>query len=189
MYVVFDHEAKSIAGDFLENGISYLSFYRSDIDSIDGFFEDDVVKFKPIIESAELVIGYNIKSYDLPILKTYFDFHLPEHRIVDIFELVVKQHRVYLKLDNIAQATLGIAKTAHGLDAIRFYNEKKFDDLKRYCDTDVRITHELYKFIKTNGYLYYFDGVGLKQKIDLNLADVTNHKKSTTSNSGSPGLF
>lgn len=168
-YLVFDHEAKVIANNFLDNGISYLGYYRSDIDTIDGFFEQDIFKFKEILENADKVIGFNIKKYDLPILKKYFDFNLSDQKIIDIFDIITIQHNVYLKLDNIAETTLGKGKIANGLDAIRFYKEGKLRELKEYCDKDVEITKDLYEFIMKYGYILYTDGLDQIRKLEIKI--------------------
>lgn len=181
-YLVFDHEAKVIANNFLDNGISYLGYYRSDIDSIDGFFEQDISKFKEILENADKVIGYNIKRYDLPILERYFDFNLPDQKIIDIFDIIAVQHNVYLKLDNIAETTLGRGKIANGLDAIRFYKEGKLKELKEYCDKDVEITKDLYEFIMKYGYILYTDGLNQIKKLEIKIDPQSTNTKQSENN-------
>lgn len=169
MYLVFDTEAKEVADDFLNNGISYLAFYRSDTDKIEGYFEPDVKKFLDDMNAADEIIGYNIYGYDFPVLKKYFSFDLSKKRVIDLYKIIADTHNVYLKLDNISQATLGNAKIAHGLDAVRFYKEGNLDKLKEYCDMDVQLTKDVYEFIKKNRYFYYVDGLGNKIKLELDL--------------------
>ncbi len=175
MYVVFDIESQKIFaevdGNHKELGVSYMAYYRSDTKRIEGFFENDVLKFKDIIDQADLIIGYNIIEFDFPVLEAYFPINLPQTKICDIFKIIYKKHKIYLKLDNIAEATLGAGKIAHGLDAIRFYREGNFAKLKEYCDSDVQITTDLYDFINENGYFYYNDGLGQKRKLELSLSN------------------
>ena len=66
-----------------------------------------------------------------------------------------------LKLDNIAEATLGKGKIAHGLDAVKWFAEGKLDLLQEYCEDDVKVTKEIYEYAKKNKSLKYkdFDGV------------------------------
>jgi DEAD/DEAH box helicase domain-containing protein len=195
MYIVFDIESKKIFeevenGNHAELGISYLAYYRSDEDKIEGVFENDVIKFKEFIDKADLVIGYNIIDFDFPVLKAYFDFKLEANRICDLYKIIYQQTGVYLKLDNITQATFGAGKIAHGLDAIRFYREGNLDKLKEYCDMDVKLTTDLYKFIKENGYCFYTDGLGNKVKLDVKLSDQPTIATPTeSSNDGGLGLF
>lgn len=181
MYIVFDHEAKVIADNFLNNGISYLGYYRSDTDVFDGFFEDDLYKFKEIIEKADIIIGYNILGYDIPVLQTYYDFDLSNKKIIDIFKIIADKYKIFLKLDNITSTTFNQSKLAHGIDAVRFYKQKQFDKLKEYCDMDVKLTKDLYKFIKRKGYCYYTNGVGEKIKLKITFDD---HKQKEDSFEG-----
>lgn len=176
MYVVFDVESKKIfeevGGNHKDLGISYMAYYRSDTDKVEGFFEDEVIKFKDIMENAELVIGYNTLEFDYKVLEAYFPIDLNKIRSCDLFDIIYKKHKIYLKLDNIAEATLGAGKIAHGLDAIRFYREGKLDKLKEYCDSDVQITADIYKFICENKFFYYTDGLGQKVKMELDLDEI-----------------
>ena len=60
-------------------------------------------------------------------------------------------HRV--SLDHLAHTNLKVGKTAHGLEAIKFYNEGRLEDLKNYCLNDVKITKDLYELGIKQGYL------------------------------------
>lgn len=171
MYIVFDHEAKVIADNFLDNGISYLGYYRSDTDLFDGFFENDLDKFKILLDEADTIIGYNILGYDFPVLKKYYDFDLSKKKVIDIFRIIADKHKIYLKLDNLTSTTFNESKIAHGLDAVRFFREGKLDKLKEYCDMDVKLTRDLYEFIKENGYCFYTNGIGDKVKIEVSFEE------------------
>lgn len=171
MYIVFDHEAKVIADNFLDNGISYLGYYRSDTDLFDGFFENDLDKFKILLDEADTIIGYNILGYDFPVLKKYYDFDLSKKKVIDIFKIIADKHKIYLKLDNLTSTTFNESKIAHGLDAVRFFREGKLDKLKEYCDMDVKLTRDLYEFIKENGYCFYTNGIGEKVKIEVSFEE------------------
>lgn len=171
MYIVFDHEAKVIADNFLDNGISYLGYYRSDTDLFDGFFENDLDKFKILLDEADTIIGYNILGYDFPVLKKYYDFDLSKKKVIDIFRIIADKHKIYLKLDNLTSTTFNESKIAHGLDAVRFFREGKLDKLKEYCDMDVKLTRDLYEFIKENGYCFYTNGIGEKVKIEVSFEE------------------
>ena len=194
MYIVFDVEVKQISEethdyDLKSLGVSYMAYYRSDTDKIDGFFDEDVPKFKALMDEAELVIGYNIIGFDFPVLEGYFPVNLPAHRVCDLYKVIHEQHKIHLKLDNLTTATFGAGKIAHGLDAIRFYREGKLDKLKEYCDMDVKLTADLYKFIKENGYCYYTDGLGNKVKLEVNLNIKAPELQESTSPSEDFSLF
>ena len=75
---------------------------------------------------------------------------LPRLDLLEEVELAYG-HRVGLGI--LAEANLGIGKSGHGLDAIKYYNEGDFKALEDYCIQDVRVTRKLYEFIKDKGYL------------------------------------
>lgn len=183
MFVVFDHESKKIADNFIDNGISYLGYYRSDLDFFGGFFEEDLDKFKEIVKHADTLVGFNIVGYDIPVLKRYYDLDLSGKQIIDIYKIIVDEYKIYLKLDNITSTTFGLGKIAHGLDAVRFYKEGNLNKLKEYCDMDVKLTKELYEFIQKNGFCYYTDGLGEKIKLEVRF-DLKPKDENTTN-----GLF
>lgn len=186
-YLVFDTEACDIANNFKDNGVSYVAYYRSDTEKVEGFFEKDVEKFKKLLDEADYIVGYNTLGYDYPVLEKYFQFEWKKYNNVDIFKLILNQHGLYLKLDNIAECTLEKNKIAHGLDAVRFYKEGKLDKLKEYCDMDVLITKEVFDFVLENGYLFYHSGTGEKRKIDIRLPDFV--KEESEQSSEPQGLF
>lgn len=59
------------------------------------------------------------------------------------------------KLNDIAKATLQMEKNADGLKAAEWYREGKIDEIKKYCEQDVRVTKELYEYGRKNNLLYY----------------------------------
>jgi DEAD/DEAH box helicase domain-containing protein len=194
MYIVFDVEVKQISEethdyDLKSLGVSYMAYYRSDTDKIEGFFDEDVPKFKALMDQADLIIGYNIIGFDFPVLEGYLPVALPDHKICDLYKIIHNQHKIHLKLDNLTTATFGAGKIAHGLDALRFYREGNLDKLKEYCDMDVKLTTDLYKFIKENGYCFYTDGLGNKVKLEVDLGQSTPAEDAIANASEDFSLF
>ncbi len=197
MYLVFDTEAKDVMPDFRDNGVSYVGVFRSDEGVLKGYFENELSYFIDDLRSADEIVGYNIIGYDIPVLEKYFSFDWNSKKVIDLFAILVEEHGLYLKLDNIASATLGEGKNAHGLEAVRFYKLGQLDKLKEYCDNDVDITRRVYEFLLENNCVYYFDGMGEKVKLDLNLKDYFYRKNNENSfnmtsedkSDGSLGLF
>jgi DEAD/DEAH box helicase domain-containing protein len=62
-----------------------------------------------------------------------------------------------LKLDTVAQATLGKNKSGNGLEAIEWWRNGEIDKLIYYCKEDVMITRQLYDYALANGKLKYKD--------------------------------
>src|SRR6202050_3759167 len=100
---------------------------------------------------ADLVVGFNIVSFDYEVLMGYTILDLPHQlRTLDLFLEIEKVAGNRLKLDNIAQATLGVAKTAGGVDAIKWWREKRVMEIAEYCCFDVKVTKMVHEFGVTN---------------------------------------
>lgn len=127
------------------------------------FEELELKRLNDMLKEAELVIGFNVRRFDLPVLAPYLSFDVKTLKCLDILDEIKIKLGYRLKLDTVAYSTLGIGKTGSGLDALRFYREGKLEELKRYCLNDVKITRDLYEFGKRQGKILYRDGVGLKE--------------------------
>jgi DEAD/DEAH box helicase domain-containing protein len=72
-----------------------------------------------------------------------------------------------MKLDQIAEGTLKINKSGHGLDAIKWWKEGKIDELRKYCLDDVRITKDIYEYALKNGKIFFKEGPNINEvKLD-----------------------
>ena len=71
-----------------------------------------------------------------------------------------------LKLDSIAQETLGHGKSGDGLDALRYYHAGDWNKLISYCLDDVRVTRELYDYGVAHGQLW-FSTAGKRESIPI----------------------
>src|SRR3989344_196816 len=121
------------------------------------FTEDQLYKLGEILQEADQIIGFNIKNFDFQVLQPYLSFKLSEIPALDILEEVEKLigHRV--KLDNLAQMTLGNGKSGDGLQALKFWKLGQIEELKKYCLDDVRITKELYDYVGKYSKLLFKD--------------------------------
>jgi DEAD/DEAH box helicase domain-containing protein len=75
-----------------------------------------------------------------------------------------------LKLDSIAQGTLGHGKSGHGLEAITWWKNGEIAKLIKYCIDDVKVTKDIYEYALKNGNLKYKDGP-LTKEIKLDTGD------------------
>jgi hypothetical protein len=107
---------------------------------------------------ADLVVGFNVLNFDYKVLMGYTILDLPHQvRTLDILAEIEKSIGSKPKLDNIAMATLGIGKTAAGIDAIKWWREKRVFDIAQYCCFDVKVTRLLHEFAKASRELFYTD--------------------------------
>jgi DEAD/DEAH box helicase domain-containing protein len=122
--------------------------------------ENEFANLAERLSKKPLLVGFNSRKFDTPILQKYIPFDLRKLPQLDIMEEITKElgHRV--GLDSIAKATLGEGKSGSGLEAIRLWREGKLDELKRYCLDDVRITRDVYEYGASQKELLYMPKFG-----------------------------
>jgi DEAD/DEAH box helicase domain-containing protein len=74
-------------------------------------------------------------------------------------------HRV--SLDSVAQATLGIGKSADGLIALKWWKEKQVELLAEYCRKDVQVLKDVVEFGRANGLVKYSDRSGGNRSVNV----------------------
>ena len=137
-------------------GVSVLAAYSYEYDKTFVFEEKNLVQFQKMLDAAEILIGFNSNGFDIPILK-HNNFNFSSITPLDLMDDVVKGAGFRVSLDNIAQTTLNISKSADGLQAIRWYKEGNIEDIKKYCVKDVLITKALYEYGKKNGHILFLN--------------------------------
>ncbi|HWB34196.1 MAG TPA: ribonuclease H-like domain-containing protein [Candidatus Paceibacterota bacterium] len=154
-------------GDFSNQEVTVVGVHDSETDTYSSYLKEDLPQLWPLMESADLLIGYNSDHFDIPILNKYYAGDLSKIKSIDLLKEVKNVLGRRLKLDSIAQATLGTGKSGHGLDAVKWWAEGKVDLVRKYCLDDVRITKEIYDYAKKHGSLKYKDFDGIREiKLD-----------------------
>lgn len=143
--------------------ISVCGIYDYSRDVYEIYEEHELPKLAPLLQSADQVIGFNIKSFDFEVLQPYLNFNIFEIPYYDILEEIDRVIGHKVKLDYVAQATIGSGKSGNGLEALLYYKNGKMDQLKKYCLDDVRVTREVYDYIVKNSKLLYNDYFSIKE--------------------------
>jgi hypothetical protein len=117
---------------------------------------------------ADLVVGFNIVNFDYEVLMGYTVLDLPgQLRSLDLLVEVEKTLGNKLRLDNIAQATLGLGKTGDGVDAIKWWREKRLMEVAEYCCFDVKVTKLVHEHGLEHRELFYTDKFSRKQRVEI----------------------
>lgn len=137
--------------------VALVGVYSYVTDKYETYEERRLHKLGELLASADQLIGYNIRQFDLEVLRPHLNFPVEQIPVLDLLEEVEKAlgHRV--SLDAVAQATLGSGKTGTGLAAIRLWKTGQIDELKKYCLRDVEITRQIYEYGQKHGKLLYKD--------------------------------
>ncbi len=123
--------------------------------SYEAYEEKDLISLDQRIREAGLLIGFNIRRFDLPVLAPYLFIPIENLPVLDLLDGIEKVRGHRASLDSIAQPTLKLRKSGTGFDALTLFREGKMEELKRYCLDDVRLTKEVYDYGRANGKIYF----------------------------------
>ena len=168
--VYFDLETQRSANDVggwgkkHEMGMSLGVTYSIKYHCYEIFSEDRAEQLVRRLQRADLVVGFNHVRFDYDVLMAYTILDLRENLVsLDLLQEVERIVGHRLKLEDIAQATLGVGKTADGLDAIRWWREGKVLEIAKYCCFDVKVTRLVHEYGATNKKIFFNDRFGRKQ--------------------------
>jgi len=134
--------------------ISLIGCYFYDTDTYESFLEADLPKLWPRLEAATRIIGYNTLGFDIPVMAKYYAGDLLKIPQLDIMKELATELGFRVKLDSVAEATLGHGKSGNGLQAIEWWKNGEIDKIREYCLVDVKVTKEVYEFGKKNNQVF-----------------------------------
>lgn len=137
--------------------VSVVGIYSYALNKYLTFTEDEIYRLGEMLSEADLIVGFNTINFDNQVLQPYLNFKISEIPALDILQEVEKIIGHRIKLDNLAQTTLGVGKSGDGLQALKFFKLGRIEELKKYCLDDVRITKEIYEYAQKYGKLLYKD--------------------------------
>lgn len=158
--VVFDLETKNLfqevgSSDPAALSMSIACIYESATDTYSSFLEEDLPKLWPILERADMLVGYNSDHFDIPLLNKYYNGDLNSIKSLDLLVEIRKSLGRRVSLDQVAEGTLGRKKTGHGLQAIQWWKQGDIESIRKYCLEDVRITKDIYDYALENKMLKF----------------------------------
>lgn len=185
-FVVLDLETQKAFDDVGRNNlhklkVSVVGTYDYLTDEYRVYEESGIGLLEERLRSAELVIGFNIRRFDLPVLAPYLFTSIETLPVLDLMEEIerVRGHRV--SLHSVAQATLGVAKTGEGWNAIILYEQGRIEELKKYCLNDVRLTKEIYDFgCRENRVFFISNRDWKKYEIPISWNEIVSVKKTSS---------
>lgn len=163
-YVVFDLETQNTFEDTGKSDpasldISVGSFYDSQTKTYTTVSVDELPSVWPLLETADALVGYNSNHFDIPLLNKYYPGSLADIKSIDLLASIRDSLGKRIRLDAVAEATLGAGKSGHGLQAIVWWKAGEIEKIKEYCQRDVEITKDIFEYAKKHKKLKYKDGM------------------------------
>jgi DEAD/DEAH box helicase domain-containing protein len=114
------------------------------------------------------VVGFNINRFDYRVLSGYtgidYSKKLPT---LDLLQEIHRRLGFRLSLNHLATETLGVEKSADGLQSLEWFKQGRMDLIESYCRKDVEILRDLYLFGRRMGHLHYRDRDNRKVKLPV----------------------
>lgn len=138
-------------------GLSVAVTSWNDSNSYQQWMENDSTELVKELERADKVIGFNILRFDYEVLSAYVpNIHdLLDGKSFDILVDLEGRLGFRVSLDNMCLATLGKGKIGSGRDAVEWFRQGQIEKVVEYCQRDVELTRELYRYGQEHGFVCY----------------------------------
>ncbi|MBI5470253.1 ribonuclease H-like domain-containing protein [Candidatus Kaiserbacteria bacterium] len=157
--VVFDIETANWMGEGRSEpshlDIAIVGIHDSATDSYGCFVESELPSLWKILEATDILVGYNSDHFDIPLLNKYYPGDLGKLKSVDLMAEIYKNVGRRIRLDAVAEGTLGKKKSGGGGQSLVWWRNGEIERVKEYCKRDVELTKELYEYALKNGGLKY----------------------------------
>ncbi len=170
--VVLDIETQNtfqeVGGYFTDKlKVSVVVAYYYETDEYIAYQEHELPRLFERLERSGRIIGYNSIGFDIPVLNNYYAGDLLQLPQLDMLAKIQQSLGFRIKLDDVASATIGTSKSAHGLLAVQWWKEGKVKEIIDYCQQDVKVTREVYEFGLENGYILFDDRTGERRAVEI----------------------
>ena len=149
-------------------GVSVAVLYDSTTDEFITYSQDDIPALAQRLAGLDLVVGFNILRFDYKVLSP----HAPgvswrSFPTLDMLAVLHERLSYRVSLDNVATATLGVSKSADGLQALAWWKEGAVEAIAEYCRQDVTVTRDLYLFGRKHGYVLFKNKAGQRVRVQV----------------------
>ena len=126
--------------------------------SFAAYGERQVHDLAAALRQATLVVGFNVKRFDFGVLAGYTgEDYCRTLPTLDLLEDIHLRLGFRVGMGRLALDTLGLGKSADGLQSLEWVKQGRLDLVEDYCRHDVEILRDLYLHGRREGCLYYHD--------------------------------
>lgn len=174
--LVFDLETKHLADEvggwsnIASMGLAAAVTMDTDSGEVITYLEENAEGLIDALIAAKSIVGFNLLRFDFEVLRPY-GLRIDNELRIKTIDLMVHVERTLgfrLGLNNLAEATLGVGKSADGVDSVRWYREGQIEKVLDYCRQDVVVTKDLYEYGLLHKQVYFRDRFGRKKIIPVN---------------------
>ena len=180
--VTFDIETANWFGDGgvkdqSELEIALVGVHDSETGSYESYLAPELQKLWPVLERTDVLVGYNSDHFDIPLLNKYYPGDLTRIKSLDLLKEVYDSLGRRLRLDILAEGTLGMKKSGDGGQSLRWWRAGEVEKVRSYCLKDVEITRKLFDYAMQHGTLKYKE-LGKVREVKLDTSSWLAPQKS-----------
>jgi DEAD/DEAH box helicase domain-containing protein len=155
------------------------------------FGEDHVAELLARLDDADLVVGFNVRRFDYAVLRGYTDRDPNELPTFDLLEDVHRRVGFRLPLGHLAQETLGLPKSADGLQSLAWWRAGERERVADYCRRDVEILRALFEHGVQHGHLRFRtrDGALVRLPARWSAAELVEAARAAARPGGRPSSY
>jgi len=119
------------------------------------FLEPELPRLWKLLEQTDILVGWNSDHFDIPLLNKYYPGDLSRIRSLDLMNEVYAALGRRLRLDAVAEGTVGAKKSGNGGQSIRWWKDGEVQKVKDYCLKDVELTKKIFDHAVEKGHVKY----------------------------------
>ncbi len=120
------------------------------------WYEEDVPRLLMELRNYQPIVTFNGENFDFRVLSAYGPIEFLRSKSTDMLAIMSRKLGFRVKLESVAQATLGRGKTGTGRESVDWWQSgdpEKRRMVAEYCAKDVELTRDLYFFGKEKGFV------------------------------------
>jgi DEAD/DEAH box helicase domain-containing protein len=147
--------------------IAIVCIHDSQTNTFSSYLAHELPRLWPILERTDVLVGYNSDHFDIPLLNKYYPGNLARIKSVDLMKEIQTVIGRRLKLDMIAEGTLGEKKSdGKNGQSIIWWRQGEVEKVRAYCQKDVELTRKIFDHALTKGSIAYKE-FGKTQEVKL----------------------
>lgn len=146
--------------------IAIVCTHDSQTGAYDSFLVEELPRLWQMLETTDILVGFNSDHFDIPLLNRYYPGDLTKIKSVDLLKEIYDSLGRRIKLDSVAEGTLGKKKSGHGGQSLVWWRDGEVERVRKYCIKDVELTRNLFDYAMQNKSLKYKE-LGRVQEVKL----------------------
>jgi DEAD/DEAH box helicase domain-containing protein len=129
------------------------------------WYEEDMPRLLMELRNYDPIVTFNGENFDFKVLSAYGSVEFLYQKSTDLLALLSRKLGFRMTLESLSRATLGRGKSGSGKESVEWWRSgdpSLRQKVVEYCQMDVELTRDIYRFVKEKGHALVED---LKQGI------------------------